>query len=147
MTRRRLRPRVETDLIRFSVDACIKNKPDARHSFGPHTLLDEVVNGIYRLVVYTNGRRTQTSFPIVELPIKGTIKHPIPVDKRIRFYIAHAGKKYEHVYLNPKTQEFGTTDSLRAIWTCQSIGEKAKPSWRASKLARKGRSYRHSPKL
>ena len=147
MTRRRLRPRVETDLIRFSVDAIIKCKEGTRHSFGPHTLLDEVVNGVYKLVVYTNGKRTQISFPIVELPIKGTIKHPIPVDKRIRFYIAHDGKRYEYVYYNPMTQEFGTTDSLRAIWTCQSIGEKAKPSWRASKLARKCRSYRHSPKL
>ena len=74
-------------MIRFNVDAIIKNKEGARHSFGPHTLLDEVVDGAYKLVVYTNGKRTQTSFPIVELPIKGTIKHPIPVDKRIRFYI------------------------------------------------------------
>ena len=142
MTRRRLRPRIE-ELVRFSVDQIIKNKEGTRHTYGPHTLIDEVVNNIYALVVYTSGRRTQISFPITELPIKGEIKHPIPVDKRVRYYVVHENKRYESIFYNPKTDQFGTKDSLKAILTCQSIGERAKPSWRASKLARRGKHYKH----
>ena len=137
MTRRRTRPRIEIDLVRFNVDAIIKNKPDARHSFGSYTLIDEKIGGVYVLVVYTSGKRTQIAFPISEVEIKGRIRNQIPIDNRVTYFVIVYGKRCRYLYFNPATTEFGSKASLRATYTSESIGPRKRAAWRALQRARR----------
>lgn len=142
MGRRRIRPRIESDLIRFNVHHIVTNKDGARHFYndelGRHTLIDEIIRGEYRLVAYLNRRRTDVSFPIEEIDQA----HLMPEGQRGIYFIRHQNKRHRYVYFNPETKEWGTAESLRARYTIESISPRRKPAWRQLRNAKKLKTYK-----
>ena len=83
--RKRLRPRIE-ELICIDVHSVVTNKPWAKSlvidkNGNKIQFVDEMVGDEQRLVIYINGT-PQLSFILVDVPITGRIKNPIPWDQK-----------------------------------------------------------------
>jgi hypothetical protein len=130
---KRTKLRIE-ELTKISVHHIVTNKPDAIHTVrdGVFKLqfVDEVVHGQWRLVVYQNGLPTSISYPIVEKPIGGRIKHQRNCRSDFQYYILVNERRYSHLYVDKKNKKIGTRHCLGAVYTSDSIGLKHKPFWR-----------------
>ena len=143
MIRRRLRPRIEADLVRFDVHHIITDRPGARHHYidrdGNKIHFDEVTIGRkFYLVVHVNERATPIRFQIVETPIRGCFSHL----GMANYYVAEGSKRYKHIYLDRKTRKIGTRLGIKAVYTTDSISRKMVPAWRQLQKARRSKPWR-----
>ena len=132
---KRKRPRIE-ELIKISIQDIVTNKPLARsHVIDGQgnwfQFVDEIVGNQQRLSIYINGHNSHIWFPLVDAPIAGHIKNQIPWDRSHVYYVMVQGKRYRALYIDPINKKIGSRDSLNAIYTSESIGEKQKEFWRA----------------
>ena len=91
--------------------------------------IDEAFGAEQKLVVYINGQR-ELSFILVDVPITGRIKNPIPWDRSRRYYVLDNGKRYRSLYIDPVQKKIGSRHALRAVYTSQSVGKKQQQFWR-----------------
>ncbi len=91
--------------------------------------VDELVGEEQRLVVYIN-RTPQLSFILVDVPITGRIKNPIPWDRNRIYYVLDNGKRYRSLYIDPVQKKIGSRHALRAVYTSESVGKKQQQFWR-----------------
>jgi FMN phosphatase YigB (HAD superfamily) len=130
--RPRIKPRVE-ELTKIPIHGVVTNK-GGRHTVrdGDFTLefVDEVVDGLWRLVVYQNGVATHLSYQLAEKRIGGVIKTERHWSNDCQYYILVNGRRYSHLYVDKKNKKVGTKDCFGAVWTSQSLGNKQKPIWR-----------------
>src|SRR6266568_188682 len=109
---KRKRPRIE-ELIKISIHDLITNKPWARTSYFDNDgnrieFVDEIVRDEQRLTVYINGQPTNIWFRLVDTPIRGCIKNPIPWDRSSVFYVLDRGRVCRALYLDPINKKIGS---------------------------------------
>jgi hypothetical protein len=138
---KRKRPRIE-ELIKISIQDIVTHKPRARSQVidgkgNWFEFVDEIVGSEQRLSIYINGERSLISFPLVDAPICGRIKNPVPWDRNRVYYVMVQGKLYRALYIDPINKRIGSRDSLNAIYTCDSVGQKQERFWRDLQRLRK----------
>jgi len=138
--RKRLHPRVE-ELVEINVQALVTNKPDAKHTAydidgNRIDFIDEMSGEQMVLAVYINKVR-QGHFPLVERAIPGRISNPVPDSNRWFYYVVVDGRRYKRLYVDAVRKRIGSRDSLRAVYSSDSVGPKQLPTWRALQKARK----------
>jgi hypothetical protein len=139
--RKRIHPRIE-ELIRIDIQALVNNRPWARSSVidkdgNRLEFVDEMVGTEQRLVVYVNGRPSDISFLLVDVPILGRIKNQISWDRALNYYVVDNGRRYRALYVDPVTRKISTRHSLGAVYTTDSVGRKQLPIWRQWQKARR----------
>jgi len=139
---KRKRPRIE-ELIKISIHNLVTNKPWARTSYVDNAgnkleFVDEIVRDEQRLTVYINGWPTEMWFLLTEMAIRGRIKNPIPWDSNRIYYVLENGKRYRALYIDPTNKKIGSRDSLRAVYTSESISRTQARFWRDSQKLKKG---------
>jgi hypothetical protein len=103
----------------FSPRRCNIDKDGNRLEF-----IDEIVGGAQRLSLFINGRRSQISFIIDDVPITGKIKHPVPWHSNRTYYVLDNGRRCRSLYLDPARNLIGTRHSLSAVYTASSMGRR-----------------------
>ena len=130
----RYRPRVE-ELIKFSVHKLVTNKCKSYHIDNEGTwieFVDEMVAFQPLLTVYIDGKRSNISFHLIDVPLTGWIKNDqIYRDNDcIYFMIDHKGNRCRYVYIDPVNKLVGSRHTFNAIYTSESVSKKKRHFWR-----------------